>query len=107
MINIKSAAKISLNWKRNKQPEHYFNYLRNISNLIKRHNPLNRIARTNGFCNRRWIKKRSFGIKRIANITSATANMDMMIILIIAQNISDVWLAVFDTHSRDYLYPSN
>ena len=29
------------------------------------------------------IKKRSFGIKRIANITSAIANMDMMIILII------------------------
>ena len=46
MINIKSVAKISLNWKRNKQPEHYSDYLQNISNLIKRHNPLNRIAQT-------------------------------------------------------------
>ena len=45
MINIKSAAKISLNWKRNKQPEHYSNYLRNFSNLIKRHNPLNSFFR--------------------------------------------------------------
>ena len=45
---------------------------------------MNRIARTNGLCNKRCIKKRNFGRQRIANITSAIANMDMMIILIIA-----------------------
>ena len=97
MINIKSGAKISLNWKRNKQPEHYSNYLRNISNLIKRHNPLNRIARTNGFCNSRCIKTRNFGRKRIANRTSAPANKAMMIILIIAQNALCGVPTVFDT----------
>jgi hypothetical protein len=41
--------------------------------------------------------------KRIANITSAIANMDMMINLIIAQNISDVFPVVFDNHSWDCL----
>ena len=73
------------------------------SSLIKRHNPLNRIARTNGFCNRRCIKKRNLGRKRIANITSAIANMDMMINLIIAKNISDVFPVFFDNHSWDCL----
>ena len=83
MINIKSAAKISLNQLRNKPPEHNSDYLRNISNLIKRHNPLNKIARTNGFCNRRWVWKRNTGKKRIANRTRATANKAMIEILII------------------------
>ena len=53
MINIKSAAKISPVYQQTKQPEHHSDYLRNISNLIKRHNPLNKIARTNEFCNKR------------------------------------------------------
>ena len=83
MINIKSAAKISLDRLRNKPPEHHFDYLRNISNLIKLHNPLNRIARTNGVCNRRWIWKHNTGKKRMANRMRAIANKAMKIILII------------------------
>ncbi len=75
-----------------KLPEHYSNYLRNISNLIKRHNPLNRIARTNGFCNSRWIWTRNAGKKRIANRTDAPANKAKMIILIINQFLSSHWL---------------
>ena len=76
----------------------------NNSNLINRHNPLNRIARTNEFCNRRCIRRRSLGRKRIANIASAVANMDMMINLIIAQNIPDVFPVFFDNHSWDCLW---
>ena len=97
-ISIRLAAKISLNRKCNKQPEHLSDYLRNISNLIKRHKPLNRVVRTNGFCNSRCIWKRNAGKKRIANITSAPANKAMMIILIIAQNVLYAVLTVFDTH---------
>ena len=36
-----------------------------------------------GFCNGRCIKKRNLGSKRIANIMSAIANMDMTTIFII------------------------
>ena len=97
-INIKSAAKIGLDWRRNKPPEHHSDYLRNISNLIKRHKPLNRIARTNGFCNRRWIWERSAGNKRIAKRTSVAASKAMMIILIITQNVLYGVPTVFDTH---------
>ena len=78
----------------NDNPHH----LLNINNLIRRHNPLKRRARTNGFCNRRWIWKRNVGKKRTANSTSAIANKDMMINLIIAQNIPDVFPVFFDTH---------
>ena len=51
--------------------------------------------------------KRNAWKKRIANSTSAIANKDMMINLIIAQNIPDVFPVFFDNHSWDYLYPSN
>ena len=81
-INIKSAAKIGLDWRRNKQLEHHSDYLRNISNLIKRHNPLNRIAHTNGFCNSRLIWERNAGKKRIANRTSAPANKATLLRLV-------------------------
>ena len=64
-------------------------HLLNISNLINRHSPLNRIALTNGFCNSRRIEKRSLGRKRIATKTSAPANRDMMIIFIIFQSNLD------------------
>ena len=97
-INIKSAAKIGLDWRRNKQPEHHSDYLRNISNLIKRHNPPNRTARMSGLRNRPWIWKRNAGKKRIANKTSAPANNAMMVILIITQNVSYGVPTVFDTH---------
>ena len=98
MINIKSANKINLGWRRNKQSEYYSDYLRNINNLIKRHRPLRKIARKNEFCNRRWIWKLNAGKKRIAKRTSATTDKAMIIILIIAQNVPYVFPTVFDTH---------
>ena len=98
IIKIKSAAKISLNWRPKKQSEHHSDYLRNTSNLIKRHRPLSRITRKNEFCNRRWIWKHNAGKKRIAKRTSATANTAMIIILIIAQNVRYVFPTVFDIH---------
>ena len=87
-INIKSAAKIGLAWRRNKQPKHHSDYLRNIGNLIKRQNPLNSIARTNGFCNSRLIWELNTGKSRIANRKSALANKATMNILIIAWQLT-------------------
>ena len=96
MINIKSAAKINLGWWLSEQSEHYPDYLLNISNLIKLHRPLKRIARKNEFCDRRWIWKLNAGKKRIAKRTNATANKAIIIILIIAQNVLYVAPTVFD-----------
>ena len=74
-------------YKNNNYPKHANHLYRlNSSNLIKRHNCLNKIALTNGLCNRRWIRKRNFGKKRIANRTSVPANKAMIIILIIVRN---------------------
>ena len=53
-------------------------YLRNNSNLIKRHNPLCKIACINEFYNKFRIEKLSLGKKRISNFTSVIANKYMM-----------------------------
>ena len=60
-------------------------YLRNSSDLIKRHNPLCKIACINDLHNKCRIDKRSLGKKRIANYTSVIANKYMMDISIMVR----------------------